>query len=61
MAECMIQTSCLLIRDPEVNITDNERFNAMMQRYFDQPAAVKMEDARPDVHYQVGRPPSSQP
>ena len=39
----------------ESNNFDNEEelFTDMMQRYFGQPADVKMEDARPDVHYQV--------
>jgi len=26
----------------------------MMEQYYEQPEAVRMEDARPDVHYQVG-------
>jgi hypothetical protein len=26
----------------------------MMEQYYEQPAEVRMQDARPDVHFQVG-------
>jgi hypothetical protein len=32
----------------------NTNFLNMMEKYYDQPEAVRLEDARPDVHYQVG-------
>lgn len=41
------------VRDPRVHAADNEQFLDMMERYFGQPYAVKLAQARPDLHYQV--------
>jgi isopenicillin N synthase-like dioxygenase len=54
MSDCMHQSGVLIIRDPRVSKEDNERFLDVMERYFEQPAEVKKEDERPDLHYQVG-------
>jgi hypothetical protein len=47
----------LVVRDPRVTLHHNERFLDMMERYFGQPADVKLHDARPEVSYQVGATP----
>ena len=41
------------MRDPRVQIQDNVSFLNMMERYFEQPAALKMADVRRHLHYQV--------
>ncbi len=46
-------TGCLLVRDPRVQVQDNLSFLNMMERYFEQPAALKMADVRSHLHYQV--------
>lgn len=33
---------------------DNKRFIDELEKYFEQPEATKLADARPDLHYQVG-------
>lgn len=50
----MEKTSCLLIRDPRVSEADNNIFLDTLEKYFEQEHDVKMKDARPDYHYQVG-------
>lgn len=54
VARILEKTSCLLIRDPRVSEADNNTFLDTLERYFEQPYEVKMQDARPDHHYQVG-------
>lgn len=54
IARCLSETGCLVIRDFRVNTADNEAFLNMMERYFEQPTEVKLLDARPSCHYQVG-------
>jgi len=44
----------LIVKDPRVAPSLNEKFLNMMEQYYDQPEQVRLEDARPDVHYQVG-------
>ena len=41
------------MRDPRVQVQDNVSFLNMMERYFEQPAVLKMADVRPHLHYQV--------
>lgn len=43
----------VLIRDPRVESRDSDKFVNLMERYFEQPDEVKMEDARPNLFYQV--------
>eukprot|EP00891_Asterochloris_glomerata_P002047 jgi/Astpho2/2047/Aster-00543 len=44
VAETLRATGCLLVRDPRVQVQDNLSFLNMMERYFEQPAALKMAD-----------------
>lgn len=44
----------MVIRDPRVTFDDNKRFIDELEKYFEQPADVKLVDARPELHYQVG-------
>ena len=53
MARCLRDTGCLVIRDPRVNARDNQVFLDLMERYFEQPHEVKLQDARPAFHYQA--------
>lgn len=57
MANCMHESGVLIVRDPRVSKEDNEKFLSMMERYFEQPAEIKKEDERPDLHFQVGTTP----
>ena len=54
MAESIHRTGILVVRDPRVSADDNSTFQALMQRYYSQPADALMVDARPDIFYQVG-------
>mmetsp|Transcript_1762 Transcript_1762/g.3929 ORF Transcript_1762/g.3929 Transcript_1762/m.3929 type:complete len:373 (-) Transcript_1762:379-1497(-) len=54
MADCLHKTSCLVVKDPRVSEEDNKEFLRLMQRYYAQSRDAKLQDARPDVHYQVG-------
>lgn len=56
MARCLSETGCLIVRDPRVGKAENETFLNLMEEYFDQPEEVKLRDARPELHYQVGNP-----
>ena len=56
MAKCLSETGCLIIRDPRVGKCDNETFLDLMESYFEQADEVKMQDARPALHYQVPCP-----
>lgn len=55
VADCLRDTGCLVIRDPRVLAEDNMAFLDMMERYFAQSTAAKMEDSRPDLHFQVSK------
>lgn len=47
-------TGCLIVRDSSVDMLMNETFLDMMERYFSQTTEEKLEDARPNLCYQVG-------
>ena len=53
LATCLQQTGCLVIRDPRVQMADNETFLNMMERYFGQSMEAKLADVRSELHYQV--------
>eukprot|EP00208_Stichococcus_sp_RCC1054_P003881 CAMPEP_0206142736 /NCGR_PEP_ID=MMETSP1473-20131121/18057_1 /ASSEMBLY_ACC=CAM_ASM_001109 /TAXON_ID=1461547 /ORGANISM="Stichococcus sp, Strain RCC1054" /LENGTH=383 /DNA_ID=CAMNT_0053537849 /DNA_START=242 /DNA_END=1393 /DNA_ORIENTATION=- len=57
IAESLRRTGCCVVRDPRVGPQDNCQFLDTMEAYFAQPAAAKMADARPELHYQVGATP----
>ena len=46
----------VIIRDPRVSESNNDRFLDMMERYFESSDGVA--DARPEYHYQVGVTPA---
>jgi isopenicillin N synthase-like dioxygenase len=54
MSEYIHRTGILVVRDPRVSSGDNDSFLDLMQRYYSQPEEVLMEDARPEIFYQVG-------
>lgn len=56
VAEALQSYGCLVVRDPRVNATKNEKFLDMMECYFDSSDGKR--DARPELHYQVGVTPS---
>eukprot|EP00899_Mesostigma_viride_P016883 jgi/Mesvir1/25196/Mv12892-RA.1 len=58
IANSIRSAGAVIIRDPRCAATDNARFTEMMQSYFSQPHDVKLLDARPDLHYQVGATPA---
>ncbi|KAJ7949128.1 2-oxoglutarate (2OG) and Fe(II)-dependent oxygenase superfamily protein [Quillaja saponaria] len=48
------ETGALLVKDPRCSVEDNDRFIAMMERYFESPVEFKRLQERPNLHYQVG-------
>lgn len=54
IAEQLHKYGILIVKDPRVSEADNDKFINMLEKYFEQPRAVKMPDSRPQVHYQVG-------
>ena len=56
VARALHDCGCLVVKDPRVDATQNEAFLDLMESYFEQSDGV--EDARPDLHYQVGVTPS---
>ena len=57
VAEALVNTGCLVVRDPRVGADQSETFLDQMERYFSQPTAAKQRDSRPELHYQVGADP----
>jgi hypothetical protein len=55
LATCLVETGCLIVRDPRVSEDENERFISLMEQYFGRPNEAKLAEARPDVHYQARR------
>ena len=53
VAEALVNTGCLVVRDPRVGADQSETFLDQMERYFSQPTAAKQRDSRPELHYQV--------
>lgn len=51
---CLSTYGILIVRDPRVTERDNEAFLDMMESYFEQDSEVKLNDAFPEHHYQVG-------
>ncbi len=54
LAQCLKDTSALVVRDPRCPSHDNATFLNMLERYYAQPLDVKKKDERPHYHYQVG-------
>lgn len=52
--DCLSTYGILIVRDPRVTEEDNEIFLDMMESYFEQDVQIKLKDAHPEHHYQVG-------
>eukprot|EP01052_Picozoa_sp_SAG31_P042357 SAG31_NODE_6701_length_1919_cov_1.388462_3_plen_124_part_00 len=51
----VVLADCSGVRqDPRASNADNNNFIDLMQRYYSQPLDALLEDARPDIFYQVG-------
>ena len=57
LASCLRSSGALVVRDPRVNHSSNERFLSLMERYFSQTTEAKMQDVHPELAYQVGATP----
>eukprot|EP00959_Pyramimonas_sp_CCMP1952_P054183 1133565-Pyramimonas_sp.AAC.1 len=53
LSQCLVETGCLVVRDPRVDMNDNSRFLDMMENYFARSYESKMAEARPELAYQV--------
>jgi len=54
IAHLLHQFGILIVKDPRVDPQLNSNFLDMMEQYYEQPDEVRLKDARPEVHYQVG-------
>eukprot|EP00299_Pterocystis_sp_00344_P003398 c1401_g1_i1.p1 GENE.c1401_g1_i1~~c1401_g1_i1.p1 ORF type:complete len:347 (+),score=67.87 c1401_g1_i1:30-1070(+) len=54
LAQLLREYGCAVLRDPRVSEDDNNQFLDIVEAYFEQPYDVKIQDARPQLHYQVG-------
>lgn len=62
VAECLHKFGILIIRDPRVNMKDNEEYIDLMENYFERTGELfytgeKVDDIKPECHYQVGATP----
>lgn len=57
IADSLQRTGCVIVRDPRVAQSDNQRFLNTMETYFARGTAVNSADCRPELHYQVGATP----
>ncbi|KAG8462664.1 hypothetical protein KFE25_004640 [Diacronema lutheri] len=54
LADTLVATSALVVRDPRVSSAQNDTFLSLLERYYAQPRAATAADERPEVHFQVG-------
>jgi len=59
VAECFHKVGILIIRDPRAQQKDNAEYIDLMEKYFESRgemlyAGQKLEDEKPEYHYQVG-------
>lgn len=64
VAECFHRFGILLIKDPRVDFSDNDKYIDLMEDYFERTgelfyAGEKVEDIKPEVMYQVGATPEN--
>jgi hypothetical protein len=62
VTECFHKFGILIIRDPRVDMKDNEEYIDLMEDYFERTGELfytgeKVDDIKPDCHYQVGATP----
>jgi hypothetical protein len=53
LADTLVATSALVVRDPRVPALHNDQFIDLMEQYYEQPREATRLDERPEVHYQV--------
>ncbi|KAJ1656739.1 hypothetical protein IWQ61_003742 [Dispira simplex] len=53
-AQALHDYGCLLLRDPRVSNDKNEEFLDMLEDYYSQPLDDLLQDARPELGYQIG-------
>jgi len=53
LADTLVATSALVVRDPRVSSAQNDTFLSLLERYYAQPRAATAADERPEVHFQV--------
>lgn len=51
---CLHTHGVLVVRDPRISQSQNDKFIDMMESYFEQENEKKLRDSRPDLHFQVG-------
>ena len=54
VAAALVDTGCVVVRDPRVGTAGSDAFLDLLQAYFAQPPAALAADVRADLHYQVG-------
>lgn len=54
IAQMLREFGMLIVKDPRVDNQLNANFLDMMEQYYEQAEEARQDDARPDVHYQVG-------
>ena len=64
VSECFHNFGIILIRDPRVNMQDNDDYIDLMEEYFASAgdkfyAGEKVEEIKPEFHYQVGATPEN--
>lgn len=64
VAECFHKYGILLVKDPRVNEKDNDDYIDLMEDYFEQAGdrfykGEKVDDIKPEYHYQVGATPEN--
>ena len=64
VAECFHNFGIILIRDPRVNMRDNEQYIDLMEDYFASAGEKfyqgdKVDEIKPEFHYQVGATPEN--
>lgn len=57
VVEIFQQTSCLIIKSPNVKEEDNSAFLDLMEKYFSQKREELMKDVHPELNYCVGATP----
>lgn len=57
VAKCFHETGLLVVRDPRVDMKDNDAFIDNMEKYYELEEKIKMKDVRKQYHYQIGATP----
>ncbi|KAK4525484.1 hypothetical protein GAYE_SCF13G3392 [Galdieria yellowstonensis] len=57
LAEALHTYGSVIVKDSRIDELENESYLDLMERYFAQPKEEKLNDARAELHYQVGTTP----